>query len=335
MAGLKGQPFISITENYKSQTGDIRTFILEIFSKPFEALHVFINKKLKNLLFIINPTSGTASKEHLKLDIPKYFDETTYHSRIFFTQYAGHAQKIAAEHLENTDLLIVAGGDGTIHEILPELLQNPKVVLAILPYGSGNGIAGYFHLSNGLRNLKKQLEQGKTASIDVGKINDRPFLGFVGWGLDASIAARFAGAKKRGFMGYCWHALAAFVNYKPIELEYSKEGKVEKMKDLYLFTIANIQQFGNRFFIAPQAKIDDGLLDICWIQKFPLYQIPVFLYYIFTQKIQRFKYYKTEKISEIQIKTSDQKINIDGESDVQKHISKIQVQQGAISLLIN
>jgi diacylglycerol kinase family enzyme len=59
------------------------------------------------------------------------------------------------------------------------------------------------------------------------------------------------------------------------------------------------------------------------------------LYYIFTQKIQRFKYYKTEKISEIQIKTSDQKINIDGESDVQKHISKIQVQQGAISLLIN
>ena len=230
MAGLKGQPFISITENYKSQTGDIRTFILEIFSKPSEALHVFINKKLKNLLFIINPTSGTASKEHLKLDIPKYFDATAYNKQIFFTEYAGHAQKIAAEHLQNTDLVIVAGGDGTINEILPELLRHPEVVLSILPYGSGNGIAHYFHLSNCLKDLQKQLEQGKTTAIDIGKINDRPFLGFVGWGLDASIAARFAGAKKRGFMGYCWHALAAFMDYKPIELEYNKDGKIEKIR---------------------------------------------------------------------------------------------------------
>ena len=289
---------------------------------------------MKNLLFIINPTAGTVSKEHLQLDIPKYFDATAYNSRIFFTKYAGHAQKIAAEHLENTDLVIVAGGDGTINEILPELLRHPEIVLAILPYGSGNGIGRYFHLSNRLKDLQKQVEQDKTIAIDMGKINDRPFLGFVGWGLDASIAARFAGAKKRGFIGYCWHAIAAFMNYRPIELEYSKDGKVKKIKDLYLFTVANIQQFGNHFFIAPQAKIDDGLLDLCWVNKFPLYQIPVFLYYIFTQKIQHFKYYKSERISHMQVKAFDQTINIDGEAVVGKDLAEIHVLQSAIRLLV-
>src|SRR5690606_19611845 len=99
-----------------------------------------------NIIFIINPISGGKKKSNLPSLIDKYLDKDKYEPIYAFTAYPGHASELAEEaEKENYDIIVAVGGDGTINEVASKLVHSEKV-LAIIPFGSGNGLARFLNI---------------------------------------------------------------------------------------------------------------------------------------------------------------------------------------------
>jgi diacylglycerol kinase (ATP) len=215
----------------------------------------------RKIIYIINPVSGTKSKNTLR----QFIEEKTKEKKISFSilpsvasgDYTFLRSIIKEEKI--TDI-IIAGGDGTISNVVGSLL-NEDINFGIIPCGSGNGLA---HTAKILKQPVKALDiifKGKASSIDGFFINDRFACMLAGLGFDAKVAHEFAEHPKRGLMTYAQLALKNFFSINPFrfELRFEKK-KIET--DAFFISIANSNQFGNNFTIAPKASLTDGLLDI-------------------------------------------------------------------------
>ena len=156
--------------------------------------------------------------------------------------------------------IVIAGGDGTISNVVGSLL-NENVNFGIIPCGSGNGLA---HTAKILKQPAKALDiifNGKASAIDGFFVNDRFACMLAGLGFDAKVAHEFADHPKRGLMTYAQLTLKNFFSINPFRFELKFE-KVKIDTDAFFISIANSNQFGNNFTIAPKASLTDGLLDI-------------------------------------------------------------------------
>ena len=169
----------------------------------------------KRIIFIVNPISGTDSKEHIPEQIAEVMDEEHFDSEVRFTEYRGHAAELAREAAkEGVDVVVAVGGDGTVNEVARSLVHT-DTALGIIPCGSGNGLAR--HLCIPL-NVTKALELINTCQIeafDYGVINGLPFFCTCGMGFDAFISLKFAEAGKRGPITYVENVLKEGLKYKP------------------------------------------------------------------------------------------------------------------------
>ena len=151
----------------------------------------------KRIIFIVNPISGTANKEHIPEQIAEVMDAERFDCEVRFTEYRGHAAEIAREAAKDgADVVVAVGGDGTVNEVARSLVHT-DTALGIIPCGSGNGLAR--HLCIPL-NVTKALELINTCQIeafDYGVINGLPFFCTCGMGFDAFISLKFAEAGKR------------------------------------------------------------------------------------------------------------------------------------------
>jgi YegS/Rv2252/BmrU family lipid kinase len=225
----------------------------------------------QQILFIINPISGVYKKEHIPEKIAKYIDYTKYDFTIRTTQYAGHATEIAREAIkEGFKTIVAVGGDGSINEVANALIGT-DVVLGIIPYGSGNGLA--LHLGMTPRNAKKSLEllnTGKVVKMDVIKTNIRYFLSCGGFGYDAHAARRFRSQEIRGLFSYILAgAREAFWHFKPSKAKVQIDDEVIE-RDVYLFTAFNSNQYGYNIGFLPTASAKDGIMDVILLNAFPL-----------------------------------------------------------------
>lgn len=223
---------------------------------------------MKQLIwFVINPIAGGKDKKLIQSAILQYFEHKDREVVFFHTAYAGHGQEIAERaKLEKVDVVVAVGGDGTVHEIGTALVGS-SCALAIIPCGSGNGFANHFKIPNKLRLAVEKINHAKITRVDVGKAGDRLFLSNCGFGLDAHVAKSFSSSKKRGFWNYARLTFSAYFNYQPISVEWQSETGVEKWKDVLLFSLANTNELGNGFQLAPKASASDGKLDIVVVQK--------------------------------------------------------------------
>ncbi|MER3464505.1 MAG: diacylglycerol kinase [Chitinophagaceae bacterium] len=215
----------------------------------------------RNILYLINPISGTAVKALVKetieaktkaANIPYQIIPTVANGDYSFLVEIIREQKI-------TDI-VIAGGDGTVNAAINSL-KGLNVRFGIIPCGSGNGLA----LSAGIsKNVSKALDiifEGATGPCDAFYINGAFGCMLCGLGFDAKVAHEFAHAPKRGLTTYIKKTVTNFFTAATylftIEL---KDQKIET--DAYFISIANSNQFGNNFTIAPKASLQDGLLDI-------------------------------------------------------------------------
>lgn len=185
---------------------------------------------------------------------------------IVYSEAPGHATALSEQAVKGgLDYVIAVGGDGTVNEVGAALSQT-ETALGILPTGSGNGLAR--HLGIPLKPLEalKRIRRGKLTQVDTGLVNGKPFFSTTGSGLDAAISQAFAEAPSRGFWSYVRVSLRQLMRHQPqlYEIELP-DGQLIREKAL-LVTVANASQFGNNALIAPQAKSDDGLLDLCWMR---------------------------------------------------------------------
>ncbi len=238
--------------------------------------------------FIINPNAGVKKKLNIEEFIASNFPKTIPYDVIIW-EYANDTtpiiQKIADS---NYDYVIACGGDGTVN-MVASLIVNTNMALGILPLGSGNGLARSNGIPMDLVKALQVIEKGKTELIDSGTINSKSFFCTAGIGFDALIAHKFAESTKRGFVTYFKTSVKEFFNYKPHSYSITVDGK-NFQTPAFLITVANAGQWGNDVYIAPAAKLNDGLFHISVLKPFPLVTFPLFGIKLFSKKADTFKY---------------------------------------------
>lgn len=182
---------------------------------------------------------------------------------VVVTDRKGHARELAAAAVARGARLLVAwGGDGTINEVGSALVFR-EIPLAIVPAGSGNGLAADLGISRNPRTALTEALHAPPRAIDAGEIGGRMFFGIAGVGFDAHIASCFDrdAGQRRGFSTYLSISARELLTYRLSTYRVGAGGAVRERRAL-LVTIANASQFGNGVRIAPRARVDDGLLDL-------------------------------------------------------------------------
>jgi diacylglycerol kinase (ATP) len=215
----------------------------------------------RKIIYIINPISGTKSKSDLqkfveaetkKKDIPFFVFPSVADGNYSFLHSIIKEEKI-------TDV-VIAGGDGTISSVVGSLLKE-DVDFGIIPCGSGNGLAHTAKISKQPAKALDIVFNGSASAIDGFFVNDRFACMLAGLGFDAKVAREFADHPKRGLMTYVQLTLKNFFSINPFRFELKFENRILDI-DAFFMSIANSNQFGNNFTIAPKASLSDGLLDI-------------------------------------------------------------------------
>ena len=261
------------------------------------------------LLIIFNPNAayGRSVKklEHIKAK----FDSLGIHTTFLPTTHQGHASGLVANNdLSGFDGLIAAGGDGTVFEVLNGLYEHPKsarIPLGLLPIGTGNAFARELGLEPGAwSDAIDLLLREHTRQIDVGHVklaNDSYyFLNIVGMGffVDAGLSAQ-----KLKFLGNTAYTLATLwkvLNLKSYSLEMEIDGKTIRQENI-LIAISNSCYTGTHFLIAPDAKIDDGLLDVTILEKLPRHRLLKLFPTIYTGKHVQYDEISTYQATKIKI----------------------------------
>ena len=209
-------------------------------------------------------------------------------SNVFITQRAGHAREIALAAVARGISTIAAwGGDGTMNEVATALAFK-DVALALVPSGSGNGLARDLRIPFDAAAALDIAFDGRERVIDAGEIDGRFFFNVAGIGLDARVAHRFAvdGLGKRGFSRYLAIAMRELSGYEPDTLTVTTP-MASTSGLLLLVAIANGRQYGNGATIAPHALLDDGRLDVVTVAARPLVRACLELPFVFMGRIDR------------------------------------------------
>ena len=269
---------------------------------------------------IINPISGTGGR----IDVARaraaqaaalLSSRGCDPSNVFITERAGHAREIAQSAIERGISIVAAwGGDGTMNEVGTALAFS-NAALALVPSGSGNGLARDLRIPFDAAAALDVAFGGRERIIDAGEIDGRLFFNVAGIGLDARVAHRFAvdGLEKRGFSRYIAFTLRELSGYVPDRLTVTTPD-ASTSGSLLLVAIANGRQYGNGAMIAPHARLDDGRLDVVTITTRPLLRTCVELPLVFMGKVDRLHGVRMETAESVQI-TSPHPVlyHLDGE----------------------
>ncbi len=227
----------------------------------------------RKIVYLVNPISGTSKKEGIKKLIEKETSAKGIPFEIIHTNAGGHYQllheKIRAEHF--TDVVII-GGDGTVNQVTQALHDLP-VQFGVIPVGSGNGLALAARIPTKPELALALIFEGKSKMIDAFLVNDHYSCMLSGIGFDAQVAHDFASKASRGLLTYTQQSIINYFRATPYQFEIKLEN-FSFFSDAFFISIANSNQFGNNFKIAPQASLNDGLLDIVIVQKMNKAKLP-------------------------------------------------------------
>ena len=270
--------------------------------------------KKQQTLFIVNPIAGVRKKDDVKSLIKKYLDHQLFDYEIKLTEYAGHGSEIASNNKNRYDIIVAVGGDGTINEIAKKLIYS-NTSLGIIPLGSGNGLARHLKIPLTLPLAIKRLNNLNFQKIDVGTFNEIPFLCTAGLGFEADVSFTFSTQPSRGWTTYISSALKTIKYYTPLKASFAFDEQFLELDNTFTITFANASQYGNNAIISPNSIIDDGLIDICIIKKFPLWKSQLIGLKMFSGKIDQSIYYQSFKTKKVSITTEKSELNahIDGD----------------------
>ena len=267
----------------------------------------------KRIVFVVNPISGTQGKKAILKCIDERLDRSLYDFSIVKTEYAGHATQIAVNAVqEKVDVVVAIGGDGTINEIARSLVHT-DTALGIIPCGSGNGLARHLRIPMEPKAAIDVINQGHELSIDYGKINNILFFCTCGVGFDAFVSLKFADSGKRGLLTYLENTLHESLRYQPETYEIENEEGTVKYK-AWLIACGNASQYGNDAYIAPQASLTDGLMDVTIMEPFTVLDVPSLSFQLFNKTIDQNSRVKTMRAKKIKIhRVNDGVMHFDGD----------------------
>jgi len=215
---------------------------------------------------------------------------------------------------------------------LKHLVAKKEIILAVLPNGSGNGFARELGFTNDVAKLISRMLRGEIRKVDITEINDDYSINVAGLGFDSYVASLFDGSKFRGLKKYIYCTIKGLFSYKPIDVELYL-GQVKLTGRFWGIYLANTRQFGNNAIIAPEAKYDDGLLEVVLMKKYPLVLAPVVVYKMFTGKFKNSRYMTYLRASEMVIKSNSKTYHVDGEPRLMRKDLNISLKKQQIKLI--
>ncbi|MFC7393450.1 diacylglycerol kinase [Scopulibacillus cellulosilyticus] len=225
---------------------------------------------MKRARLIYNPTSG---RELMKKNLPyilNRLERAGYETSTHATSCAGDATTGARKAVERGyDLVIAAGGDGTINEVVNGLAEQPfRPKLAILPMGTTNDFARAINMPRQIEKACDILCEGAEMPIDVGKVNDRYFINIAGGGKLTELTYDVPSKLKTmlGQMAYYLKGIEMLPSLRPLNARIEYDGRLFE-GDIMLFLVTNTNSVGGFEKLAPQASLNDGMFDLLILQK--------------------------------------------------------------------
>ena len=289
----------------------------------------------RNILFIINPVSGTSGKDSLPGLIRRTIDAGRFDCAIAETAYAGQAATMASRAKDEADVIVAVGGDGTVNEVA-RATAGSRAALGIIPCGSGNGLARHLMLPMDPRRAVETINRCVTRRLDYGIINGRPFFCTCGMGFDAFISHKFAEAGRRGLVTYVEKVFREGMRYKPEKYVLEEPGGRRVEAEAFLISCANASQYGNNAYIAPQASMSDGMLDIIIMEPFDLLDAPRVVMDMMNKTLDKSPKIRTLRTGGITIhRQKPGYIHYDGEPAMEDADVDIRVVREGISMIVN
>lgn len=218
----------------------------------------------KRVCVLVNPRSGPRwSFDRMRKALDREWDQPGTELTYQFCQSAedgiAKAQRAVDRH---ADVILVAGGDGTVNTIGRTLIGT-DVALGIIPVGSGNGFARHFEIPLQPDKAVLALAGATVQAIDVGVAAGHPFLVTCSMAWEAALAQSFARTALRGVLPYVFAGVQELIGYVPQDFAVTLDGHRKVSIGLpMLFTVANLSQYGGGAKIAPEARADDGWLEL-------------------------------------------------------------------------
>jgi YegS/Rv2252/BmrU family lipid kinase len=268
---------------------------------------------------IINPISGTGrrpdeARRRAEL-AASLLDARGLDAEIFVTERGRHAHELArAAAARGVSMCIAWGGDGTINEVASALAFS-RVALAVVPSGSGNGLARELAIPFTPAPAFDVALNGREQLIDAGEIEGRLFFNIAGLGFDARVAQEFAanGHQRRGFARYITIAMRELVRFVPDTYTIAANGSCMEIRALFI-AIANSRQYGNGATIAPGARIDDGMLDVVVVGERSPWSAMAQMPLLFAGKVDRLPGVTIIPTAQVEIRAEHQMVyHVDGE----------------------
>lgn len=268
---------------------------------------------MKKLVVIYNPFSGRRKVRDLPKLIHRHIDPLHYDICVWPTEKADDVILLTEKAIrEKADIILGAGGDGTINQIASRLV-NTGIALGIIPLGSGNGFARHFKIPLDTVKAISKISEYKVKEIDTVWFNRHCMINIGGIGFDAHISSAFANTKKRGLQGYV-KTIVRELNYKSQFYSIYNNGQRVWEGNAFMIGVANATQWGNNVVLHPGAQPDDGLFNIVVLKKFSPLHFGGILKHLLEGKLHHNKNSVVLTGTDFMIRReSDGPIHVDGE----------------------
>lgn len=281
------------------------------------------------LLFIVNPVSGIGKQKKIEQLVETNLDHTLFDHEVAYTEYVHHGKVLAEQAVEsnNYDAIIAVGGDGSVNDVVSGLLTPlhlyTSTPLGIIPCGSGNGLARNLKIPLNPAHAIQTLNHFKVSEIDTIEVSSSKFqdsghriiASIAGIGFDAHVAYRMKQAKVRGLQAYAKIVAGDYFSYKEHNYRLNIDGQ-EIERKAWFISLANSNQFGYNTAVAPLARLDDGLIDVCIVDRIPLHHLALTAPLLYLNHFELSQHVEYFKAREVTIYNNDEEwVNIDGEGE--------------------
>lgn len=238
----------------------------------------------KDFLIIVNPKAGGGRTAKYLSHIIKVADKSKFSFELLLTTKRGDARKYSAENSDLFENYLVAGGDGTINEVINgfDVARNNLPKLGVLPLGSGNDFGKLMHGKKKIRKIiadyfngEFNVFQSNLCKAEITDANENviefQFINALGIGFDSYVAHENLDSKIfSGLISYVISVVQGLKKFNGVQADVYVDGeKITERKRLLLVTIGNNKTSGGGFYLNPFAEIDDDKLDVTTIEHLP------------------------------------------------------------------
>ena len=272
---------------------------------------------MRNIHFIINKLSPKANI--IEQTVLKEVDCSLFSITFKLSEYKGHAIELTkASVKEGVDAVVACGGDGTINEVA-QCLVHTETALAIIPVGSGNGLARHLRIPTEISKALATLQKFESKKIDVGQADEHLFFCNISFAFSAQVIHCYDDLPKRGFKAYSqalFNAISIFT-YKFFQVQ--EQNSTTKVTPFVLM-VSNTDQLGYNKTLTPDASLFDGKLDLIYVERYKPIFLGFFMFFALFRKFPPFVKVNRKQLKEVTLTCEKAPVNIqiDGEKLILK-----------------